>query len=152
MKGWDAKQYEYHAKWQVLVPNCCKYRATGTRKEIKKKNKPYQTNLSHSSSLFLCQASHPSRSPRTSLSEVRNTMGLKSYNVFQHVKKSIGWHAYRCRITCCLCTWNSMSIYIWSRLSNYIMVFVVSLFQNHDTLVTAVTVFVYVCMYRIIFL
>ena len=117
-----------------------------------KKNKPYQTNLSHSSSLFLCQASHPSRSPRTSLSEVRNTMGLKSYNVFQHVKKSIGWHAYRCRITCCLCTWNSMSIYIWSRLSNYIMVFVVSLFQNHDTLVTAVTVFVYVCMYRIIFL
>ena len=24
---------KYHAKWQVLVPNCCKYKANGTRKE-----------------------------------------------------------------------------------------------------------------------
>ena len=28
---------KYHAKWQILVPNCCKYKANGTRKESRKK-------------------------------------------------------------------------------------------------------------------
>ena len=27
---------KYHAKWQILVPNCCKYKANGTRKENQK--------------------------------------------------------------------------------------------------------------------
>ena len=31
-----AKCSKYHAKWQVLVPNCCKYKAHGTRKESRK--------------------------------------------------------------------------------------------------------------------
>ena len=31
---------KYHAKWQVLVPNGCKYKAHDTRKESKKNPKP----------------------------------------------------------------------------------------------------------------
>ena len=27
---------KYHGKWQILVPNCCKYKANGTRKESKR--------------------------------------------------------------------------------------------------------------------
>ena len=28
---------KYHAEWQILVPNCCKYKANGTKKESNKK-------------------------------------------------------------------------------------------------------------------
>ena len=28
---------KYHAKWQILVPNCCKHKAGGTRKESQQK-------------------------------------------------------------------------------------------------------------------
>ena len=78
-------------KWQVLVPNCCKYRAIGTRKEIKKHQTLSDKSQSYSSPLFLRQASHPSRSPRTSLSEVRNTMGLKSLQCFSSACLKIHW-------------------------------------------------------------
>jgi hypothetical protein len=36
---------KYHAKQQVLVPNCCKYKANGTGKESKKKTKPEAKKL-----------------------------------------------------------------------------------------------------------
>ena len=29
---------KYDAKWQILVPNCCKYKADGTREESQQKN------------------------------------------------------------------------------------------------------------------
>ena len=32
------KRSKYCAKWQILVPNCCKYKANGTRKESQKKH------------------------------------------------------------------------------------------------------------------
>jgi len=35
---------KYHAKWQVSIPNCCKYKANGIRKEIRKK-KPDQEKI-----------------------------------------------------------------------------------------------------------
>ena len=34
---------KYHAKWQILVPNCCKYKANDTKKESQKKPKSEPT-------------------------------------------------------------------------------------------------------------
>ena len=38
-----AKCSKYHAKWQVLVLNCCKYMANGTKKESKTKQTSFFT-------------------------------------------------------------------------------------------------------------
>ena len=40
MQSNHAKCSKYHAKWQILVPNCCKYKANGTRKDAQKNPKP----------------------------------------------------------------------------------------------------------------
>ena len=41
-----AKCSKYHAKWQVQVPNCCQYKANGTRKESQKQSpKPEATKI-----------------------------------------------------------------------------------------------------------
>ena len=53
----------FHAKWQVPVPNCCKYKASSTRKEIpqktqtlsKKNSKNYSSPLGKHTAAFFQQ-------------------------------------------------------------------------------------------------
>ena len=86
---------KYHAK-QVLVPNCCKYKANGTGKERQKKPKPEGNKFqklfyTHLKALHLFMVFRSQTAMGFGCSHVPGAAGSDAENIGRIVQGSMGW-------------------------------------------------------------